>query len=453
MTAKPSILVASLAIILCQSACATRTSYQRPQVSLPATYPQALPEASPSAVEGQWWRRFGDAQLDALVDEVAARNTDLAQAAIAVRRSRLEAGLSVINPSVSANVSGSTTKALAGDGLETNGYGGNLTVGYEVDLFQRLAATRDAAAFEAQATEEDYAAARIALFATTATLYYQLGFVNERIDLAEESLAYARKTLELVEVQRRAGAVSSLEVIQAQQSLHSQQTMLEDLVRERVGVRNGIDLLLDGKPWQGQEPRRTPDHPAPTVAAGVPAELLGRRPDLRAAELRLRRQLSQADATRAGFYPRLSLTGQLGTSSKALSDLVKNPLGTLAADLALPFLQVDAMRLQTASARLSYESAVVGFRQTLYQALADVDNALADRRQYGVQSRLSAQALSEARRIEALTEIRYRAGSTTLKIWLDAQETRRQAEAAYAQTVLNARLSQITLYKALGGDA
>lgn len=444
--------VAATALVL--AGCATHTAFQTPDARLPTTYAQADAGAQAAQPAGaDWWRRFGDARLDALVAQVVARNNDLAQAAIAIRRARVEAGLSVINPAISASVNGSTSKVLRTNGLSTRGYGGDATVAYEADLFGRLAATRNVAEFEAQATEEDYAATQLSLIATTASLYYQLAFLNERIALARESVAYAQKTLELVQVQRSAGAASSLEISEAQQSLHSQQASLEDLVRQRVGARNAIDLLLDGDRWTGGEPERTPDEQPPVVAAGVPAELLARRPDLRAAELRLRSTLSQVDATRASFYPRLTLTGQLGTSSTALTELLKNPVGTLAADLALPFLQVNEMQLQNKAARLAYDSAVIGFRQTLYQALTDVENALADRTQYAAEARLSASSLQEARRVEQLNEVLYRAGSTTLKVWLDAQETRRQAEASYAQSVLNARLAQITLYKALGGDA
>jgi NodT family efflux transporter outer membrane factor (OMF) lipoprotein len=446
------VLLACTAALAGEGGCATRTPYVQPAVQLPATFAEAS-VAAPATAGADWWRRFEDPQLDVLIDRALARNNDLARSAIAVRRARAEAGLAVINPTVSASASGTTSRGLRSDRVSSRGYGANVAVSYEVDLFRRLAAARDAADFEARATAEDYAAARLSLIATTATLYYQLAFLNERIALAQESVAYAQRTLDLVTVQRAAGAASSLETSEAEQSLHSQQSTLEDLQRQRVSARNAIDLLLDGDRWQGPEPAGTPNEPPPAVAAGVPAELLGRRPDLRAAELRLRGLLSQADATRADFYPHLTLTAQAGSSSTALTDLLKNPIGTLGADLVLPFLQVNQMRLQTRVARLDYESAVVGFRQTLYEALAEVEDTLADRSRYAEESRLSAMSLDEARRVERLNEVRYRSGAISLKVWLDAQETRRQAEAVYAQTVLNARVAQIDVYKALGGDA
>jgi NodT family efflux transporter outer membrane factor (OMF) lipoprotein len=452
MSRKLALTAASVLALIGEGGCATRTAYTQPTVRLPASYAQAGPDMAAQQAQGDWWRRFGDAQLDALIDQVLARNNDLARAAIAVRRARAEAGLAVINPTVSSTVSANSSAGVRHGGVAVRSYSADVAVNYEVDLFRRLAATRDAAEFEAQATAEDYAATHLSLIATTATLYYQLAFLNERIALAQQSVDYAQRTLDLVSAQRAAGAASGLEIAEARQSLHSQQSTLVDLTRQRVAARNAIDLLLDGEPWQGSEPLRTPDEPPPGVAPGLPAALLGRRPDLRAAELRLREQLSQADAVRASFYPHLTLTGELGASSAALTDLVKNPIGALGADLVLPFLQVNQMRLQTRVARLDYESAVVGFRQTLYEALAEVEDALADRDHFAQEARLSAQSLEEARRVETLQEVNYRAGSASLKVWLDAQETRREAEAAYAQTVLSARIAQITLFKALGGD-
>ena len=455
MTTRSWLLTGLLASGALLAGCASTTPYVRPAMTTPAAYAQApASAASAGAPAGDWWKRFADPELDALVAQAVARNNSLAQSEIAVERARIGVGLSVINPSVSGSLSAGASGPLNGNGRWLRSYGGDASVSYEADLFGRLHATKDVARFEADATAEDYAAARLSLMGATVELYYQLAFLNERIALSEDSVAYTRRTLGLAEALRSAGSASLLDVSEAEQSLKSQQSTLEELERQRVATRNSIDLLLDGQHWSpAEEPVGSGEAEPPAVAVGLPAELLSRRPDLRAAELRLREQLRQVDVTRLNFYPRLALTGQLGASSSELSNLLKNPIGTLGADLVLPFLQVDQMKLQNHDARLAYKSAVIGFRQTLYQALVDVENALADRRHYAEESRLLSGSLADARRVESLDEILYRAGSTTLKVWLDAQETRRQTEASLAQARLNERLAQVTLYKALGGDA
>ena len=454
MTVRSQFLAALCASSAVLAGCASQTPYVRPATLMPPAFAQASAATSGQPAGGDWWRRFGDPGLDALVDQALARNNSLAQSEISVERARLQVGLSVINPTISGSLTASDTGPLNGHGPWLRTYGGDATVSYEADLFGRLHATKDVARFEADATAEDYATARLSLIATAVELYYQLAFLNERIALADDSVAYAQQTLKLSQALRSAGSASLLDTSEAEQSLKSQLSTLEDLKRQKVDALNSIDLLLDGQHWTpAAEPVGSGEGVPPQVAVGLPAELLSRRPDLRAAELRLREQLRQVDVTRLNFYPRLTLSGQLGTSSAELVNVLKNPVGTLGADVLLPFLQVDQMKLENQDARLAYKNAVIGFRQTLYQALVDVENALADRSHYAEESRLLASSLEDARKVESLDETLYRAGSTTLKVWLDAQETRRQNEASLAQSLLNERLAQVTLYKALGGDA
>lgn len=156
---------------------------------------------------------------------------------------------------------------------------------------------------------------------------------------------------------------------------------------------------------------------------------------------------------RTSYYPTLSLTGALGGSSTSLSNVLANPVATLGAGLVLPFLRLGEMQRNTAIARNSYEQAIIHFRQTLYAALADAENALSARTQLQQQSDQQAIALEQAQRAEQLTEVQYRAGAVPLKTWLDAQESRRSATLAWQNVQLARAINQVTLYKALGGSA
>lgn len=158
------------------------------------------------------------------------------------------------------------------------------------------------------------------------------------------------------------------------------------------------------------------------------------------------------DATRASYFPPLTLTGALGSASTALSNVLQNPVASLGAGLTLPFLRWNEMRLNTRVSEADFEEAVVNFRQSLYQSLADVENALSAREQSTRQNAWLAQALADAREAERLYEIRYRAGAVALRVWLEAQEQRRTAEIALADNRLQRLLNQVTLYQALGGS-
>lgn len=429
-----------------------------PAVELPAQWQQGGPVAAgPSLAPAQrWWQGFGDPALDALVQEALVRNNGLAAAAIRVRRAQLQAGLAgrALQPRFDASLSASSSRSLGSADSPSTQRSATASVSWEADLWGRLARSHDAARWEAQASAEDREAVALSLVATTASLYWQLGYLNQRVAYSEQSIGTARRTLALVEVQRAAGAVSDLELREAQRALAVQQAAHTQLLQQRVEARYALALLFDGPPQSPRaEPAALAEGPLPAVEAGLPAQLLARRPDLRAAEARLRGLIAAADARRADFYPRLSLTGSLGASSGDLARAVSNPIGTLGAALLLPFLQWPDLRLNLQVAQADYDAAVVEFRQTLYQALGEVENALSARGQSAAQAERLQGALDAAREAERIYELRYRAGAVALKPWLDAQEARRQAEVALLQNRLDRLLNQATLHQALGGDA
>lgn len=430
------------------------TEYSRPELTLPAAYAQA--SAQPRVVADDWWREFGDADLDRLVARALARNNDLTASVEAVRRARLQAGLAQgdLYPSVSASAQISRTRTL--DTPTAIGRENQVSLGasWDPDPWNALGRTRDAAALAADAAYADLDEAARALAATTADLYWQLVYYRERIAMSGESIAYARRTYELTQARYAAGAVSSLDVLEAEQSLRSQEAADTEYRQSLVETENALAILFDGPPTAVDAPRATlPTAEPPSVAAGLPAEVLDRRADLRAAEARLRASLATADATQASYLPSFSLTGSVGSSSVSLTNVLTNPVGSLGAGLALPFLNWRQMERNVAVSESDYRAAVASFRQTLYAALADVENALSSRRQLTQRHDLLQRAVETARAVEALYETRYRAGAVDLQSWLDAQEKRRTAEASLLANRLDRLTAQVNLYRALGGGA
>lgn len=441
--------VSLLALLVALQGCASATTYSAPQMALPAAYPHQS-GATPVALQGEWWRGFNDPRLNRLVTDVLARNNNLAAATIAVRRAQLQARLAAnsLLPQPSGGMNASTNT----DGAEN--YGVSASAAWEIDLFNRLGAQRDAAVWEAQATQQDRDATALSLTTTTVDLYWQLAYLNQRIAIAETNLAYARQVQTLVRNQYDAGAVSGIELAETEQSVRSQESALSALTQTRVETRNALAILFGESVWPtGDEPQALPVADAPPVPEGLPADLLGRRPDLRAAEFRLRSSLSSVDATRASMYPALSLTGSLGSASTSLGSVLANPLAALGAGITLPFLNFPRVQLNIRVSEADYEIAVANFRQTLLTAFTEVDNALSARTQLAAQGVALDQSLAAARRAEELYEVRYRAGAVALRIWLDAQNARRSAEQAAIENRLQRLNNQTTVYRVLGGDA
>ncbi|MGL3044117.1 efflux transporter outer membrane subunit [Acinetobacter pecorum] len=461
LTKLASALLLGSSLVGC--AAVVKTPYEPPALQVPNNFQnsQALSrQIHADILTDQWWTLFRDSQLNNLVNEVLAANSDLAVAGINLQQARIQARQTQSQQGVRIGDAGLTTRRSFDleDGDSSSGFGINYPgLSYELDLFGKLANQTEAARWEALASEEDLQATAQSLIGTTAQLYWQLAYLNERYSVVQQNLATAQRTYDLVNVQYRAGAVSGLDLTQAEQAIQSQQATLSQIAQQRVETRTALAVLLNIPVQQLslQEPQRLPNIALPAIEAGLPASLLARRPDLRATELRLRRALANKDANKASYYPSISLTGSLSTgvgSSTSLSDALKNPVATLGAGLSLPFLQWNDMKRDLQVNDLEYEKAIIQYRQTIYQAFADVENALSNRTELTKQVALQQRNVELAERTERLTEVRYRNGAIALKNLLDAQETTRNARLALVQTRQNQYNAYVTLMQALGGS-
>jgi NodT family efflux transporter outer membrane factor (OMF) lipoprotein len=445
--------------VLALTGCAlTRTHYARPSLDIPSQWRQPGQPVMMARYEvpaTAWWERFRDPALDALVERALEQNANLAAAAQRVHQAELEAQLarSQLLPVVSAQASYSEARTLYTPAYTTRTSATALTASYEVNLWGRLSAVSDAARWEAQATEQDRKSTALSLIGTLVQLYWQSAYVSQLVTSGEASIDYSEQTLQLVEVQYRAGEVSELEVAQARQSLESQRADLAQLRLEQTQTADALALLFDVPPERAPPVAlQNLDHVVlPPVEPGLPAAVLSRRPDVHAAELRLRESLANVDATRLSFYPTLTLTGSLGTGSTGLTQILKYPVATLGAGVVLPFIQWREMGRTIDISKAEYQQAVVMFRQTFYSALSDVENALSARAQLAQQDEALSRALKDATTAEHLNEAQFRAGEVALTSWLDAQQARRVGENAWALNRFNELSAQVALYQALGG--
>ncbi len=407
------------------------------------------------AVDSKWWEAFGEPRLNQLVDLALQKNNTLAIAGYKLYQAQLHADLARNDtyPSIAGSAGASSSRPLDGHSASTRNFSTSLSASYTIDLWGKMAKAGSIKQWEAQASAEDLLSTKLSIQASVTKLYWQLAYLNQRIRIGEQSIGYARKTLDLVRVQYRAGAVSKLDVISAERSLSSQEASLDALKQERAVARNAMAILFDAPPSThiDREPQTLPSNNLTAVAAGIPAEILSNRPDLTASELRLRQALGNIDIARANFYPNFTLTGNIGTGSKTLSDILSNPVGSLALNLALPFLNWNQNQINLKISKAAYEQTAISHRQAVYTALQEVENALSARMLYKAQAEKELRSLNNAREAERLYSVRYRAGADSLKNWLDAQETRRQAELSYLTTRYHQLTNYVDLWLALGG--
>jgi NodT family efflux transporter outer membrane factor (OMF) lipoprotein len=426
---------------------------------LPAAFPAPAAAAPAGALPADaigWRGFFRDEALHRLIDTALTHNRDLRLAALAIEQARAQMQLREADllPTVGAGLSGSRNPNGAG-GFNSLYLGGLQMSAWELDLFGRLRGLSAAAAAQFEATEAQRVAARISLVAAVAQAWLNLRADESLLALAQLTQRSREESLRLAETRLRLGAGSRLEVSAAQSLLEAARVSLAQLQRQRAQDENALSLLL-GVPFAsvGVAPASLDEAAVfPELAAGLPSELLVRRPDLRAAERQLAATEAGIDAARAAFFPRITLTASAGSATRSLTSLFSG--GSFAAGIAGQLLApvFDGGRNQAVlqSATVTREQAIAQYERAIQQAFREVADGLVARSTLLAQ--LQAQeALVQAETARAeLAETRHRHGAASYLDVLDAQ--RSLYAARQSLTVVRGQLAQslVGLYKALGG--
>lgn len=401
-----------------------------------------------------WWRDFASAELDALVERGLADNFDLAAAIARLRQAeaRARAAGAPLLPHVDGNLGARREGRLGGDAAAAgNLYSGGLAASYEVDLWGRLAADHDAALAELQASRFDRDALRLTLTATLAEAWLRQVALAERLRLAELNLANAERVLTIVRARAAAGAATELELAQQRGLVAEQRRSREELRQQADDVRSELSVLLGQPEPAALSTASLIALEVPALTAGLPSELLLRRPDLARAEAQLSAADADLRAARAALLPRLSLSSVGGGSASGLSRVFADPVYSLAAALTAPIFDGGTLAAERDRSAARREELLAAYRQSIVEAFADVQVAL--NAGVGVEARWQAQqdVQAQAERALQLAERRYRAGAEDLLNLLDAQRTLYAAEDQSAQLHLARLQARVALARALGG--
>jgi len=456
-------IVALAALVL--AGCAAAPKFERPAVELPAAWAASAPAPF---TDGRWWRIYGEPALDQLVERAFAANTDLAVAVARVDEARalLREADASFTPQVDANVSRNRSLSSAATGLlppgtprERNSYRATLDVSYEIDLFGRLRGSADAARADLAASEAARDGVRLALAAQVANGYFALQALDARRDNLRRTLALRGEALQLERKRQSAGLASDFDLRQLDAEVASVRAQLPLIERER-GAQEAALLVLSGRSPKdifeaslpGAAPRE-PVLPAPAVPAGLPSELLLRRPDLVEAEQRLVAANARIAVARAAAFPSISLTGFLGSESSALSSLFSGPAGIwqLAIALAQPIFSGGRLEARTEAAQARERQALAQYQGAIRNAFREVRDALA------AQARARESFEAESDRVKALAEaarlarLRHEHGLASRLDVLDAERNLLAAQAGRIEAARSQRAAIADLFRALGG--
>jgi multidrug efflux system outer membrane protein len=456
-----------LAIVLAAllAGCAVQPDYRRPAVELPAAWKESAPRF---ADDGRWWKVYGDAALDRLVEEALAQNRDLALAVARVDEARALLGVarSQLAPTIDATFDRSRSLSSAATGVlppsvprERNDYRFSLNVSYEVDLWGRLRAGTAAARADLLATESARDAVRVLLATQVARSYFALRAFDERVELTRRTVALRDDALRLQRRRSENGLISDFELRQLEAEAASVRAQLPPLERDRSIEEAALSVLLGRSPkaiTEGAIARASGGDASPGAAVlpeGMPSELLLRRPDLVEAEQRLIAANARVAAARAAFFPSITLNGALGSESAALAALFSGPAGiwTLAASIAQPIFQGERLQAERAATEARERQALAQYERTIQTAFREVRDALA------AQARARESYEAESQRVRALAEtlrlarLRYEHGLASQLDVLDSERGLLAAEGARIEALRAQRAAVADLYKALGG--
>ncbi len=448
------------------SACSLTPTLERPVAPVPASFPvaAAAPASTLPASALGWRAMFGDPRLQRLIDLALVNNRDLRLATLNVEAAQAQANIqrAARLPAVGLDGSRPRERALSADtsgqtSREVNQQSGvNVALSaFELDLFGRVRALSDAAFARYLASEQGRDAAQIALVGAVAEAYFAQRLADEQLQLTERTLADWQQSLVLARLLKQAEQSSSLDVAQAEGQVAQAEADLEARRRALAQADNALQLLV-GSELPGDLPVGLPLERQSVIAqlpAGLPADLLLNRPDLRQAEQILVAANADIGAARAAFFPQISLTASFGYASTSLGSLF-DPVGQVwrfAPQISQPLFQGGRLRAELRLAEVRKDEAVAQYERAIQTAFREVADALAGTATFDRQIEAQLRAVSAAERRLQLSDLRYRAGVDGRLELLDAQ---RQLQAA-RQTLLELRReeisNQVALYKSLGG--
>jgi len=453
------ILAASYLLLAATSVAAVGPDYHRPDIASPVAWKAA--SAVGTLPRGDWWKQFNDAALDDLVARALVANQNLVAAAARVEQARAAAGLARshylpsvgLNPSVNRARSSETTDNRF-PVPESTTWRASLDASWELDLFGRVRRLNESARAEAAAGAADFESVRLALTAEVATGYFTLRALDREVALVADGVVLRRKALELVSSRRDHGAATDFDLARAEAELASTEAEAAALASRRAAVQNALAVLLGtAAPNFELSTSNTELSTVPAVPAGLPSELLERRPDIAAAEASLAAANARIGVAKAAFFPALSLTGSFGHASGDIDRLANadSKLWSIGPSLYLPIFQGGRNQANLARSRAAFEESTALFRQRVLVAFREVQDALTATQLLAGQAAAQDRAVAAARRAGDLAQTRYDAGYVNYFEVLDAQRTVLSAERAAAQLSAQRLVNSVGLIKALGG--
>ncbi|MBK5374605.1 efflux transporter outer membrane subunit [Pseudomonas sp. TH43] len=446
-----------LSLAMLMAGCSLIPDYQRPAAPVAAQYP--TPTLASASTE-DWRTLFNDPALQQLIESALINNRDLRVAALNVEAFQAQYRIqrADLYPAVSANASESrqrmppsVTKSKA---LINSTYAVNLGISaYELDFFGRVRSLSEQALQTWLSTEEARRSAQLSLVANVANAYLTWRADQELLELTRDTLAADEQSLHLTTRNRDAGKSSALEQAQAKTSVDSSRANLARYQRQVAQDLNSLTLLVGAPVPESLPVRPLASDLVEQLPAGLPSDLLQRRPDILQAEYKLKAANANIGAARAAFFPSVSLTANAGTSSRDLSGLFGSGSGawTFQPQISLPIFNAGSLRASLDYSKLQKDVAVAEYEKSIQTAFQEVADGLAARATYQQQLQAQSDLVQATQTYYNLAQNRYKNGVDSSLTFLDAQRSLFSSQQGLITDRLAQLVAEVNLYTALGG--
>lgn len=458
---------AGLLPILAFTGCTVGPKYEKPDVSAltPATWkwqPASPKDAQP---RGEWWRIFKDAELNRLEAMALGNNQEIRMAMARIDQARAAAGLSaaayIPQLGVDARAQRERTSGnppspvpIAIPAAHINTFNVPLQLSYEIDLWGRVRRSIESANAQVDASVGDYHSVLLSLTGDVASQYFLIRSLDSQMAALQRTLASQEKTFGLIDQRFTAGTIPEADHARAKSEVATVRAEMADVKRQREETVNVLALLCGQPASQFSVSKAEIQGTPPKIPAGIPAEVLERRPDVAAAERLVAARNAEIGVEIAGYFPTVSLTGQAGYLSKDTSSLFNadSRVWSFGPSVSIPITGVFVTKAKVARARAVHEESTAKFRQSVLAAVKDVETSLIQIRYRKEQTVAQKEALDAALKATSLTRQLYEGGSISYLELLDAERTSLLRERQYALLKAQGHIATVGLIRALGGS-
>ncbi|KJK14407.1 RND transporter [Burkholderiaceae bacterium 16] len=471
-TLAPTLRLLCTALPLALAACTLEPTYERPAQPVPEAWPtgpayatsaHAGAETTTAAANLGWQDFFVDARLRRLIELALANNRDLRVATLAIDQARAQYRIQRAAQFPAINAGAGVLSQRVPSELRAPGQPAEITqysagVGFnafELDFFGRVRSLKHEALEQYLATEEARRSAHISLVAEVASAYLTWRADQVLLQISQDTLKSQQAAAEMIGRGKRAGAMAQLDLHRAETQVQTARVGVEQYTRQVAQDENAISLLIGG-PLPQDLPPPEPFESKNLVAdlpAGLPSALLQQRPDIMAAEHRLKAANADIGAARAAFFPTISLTAAVGTSSTTLAGLFSAGMGawTFAPQITMPIFNAGSNQARLDASKVQKDINIASYEKTIQTAFRDVADGLAARGTYDREAAAQETLVKEAGETQRLSEMRFKNGVDDYFSVFDAQRQLYTAQQTLATIRLARLTSRVALYKALGG--